>query len=447
MPGSLPANRAAHQGRPPRPSLPRYAARGVAAVLACAAAFSAAPGTATAAPGAVAPGAGPGAAQLALMPLPLAQLAGRGGQKLAVDEESSVETNAEAAEDSIDQDDTASSLAAAGRLTGYELTYSGDGFVSLSSGVDLYRDDAAAAASLAKLVADFRRFKGKEVTAGLTLASVATWTPAGLADEAVGIDAVVDFAGKRARAVAVGFRLGRLIGSATSTGLDSAASRATVEQNARALLGRIRGVLDGTVTGSPVAIPAPPKAGSKAATTRPAGTPDIRPAALALADLPAGARIATESYPAPADDEVVELERDFDIDAVAIGGSRPFSLENNLTLYRTAAGASAFVAAVTAVYRSPQADTLLSESLGGDPDFKGATFVVDRVRAVKLGDEATFVRSTIKAKIGEFRTLFAFVRVGRVVSALIITGPAARMRDADGLMLLGRAAKRAAAVL
>src|ERR671924_2357127 len=60
---------------------------------------------------------------LATMVLPKGDL-GRFGEGLAVDADSGPENNREAAENSLDPRDTARTLRQAGRLAGYELSYS-----------------------------------------------------------------------------------------------------------------------------------------------------------------------------------------------------------------------------------------------------------------------------------------------------------------------------------
>lgn len=419
----------------------------LAAVALAASGASAAP-SARAARAAVVPGAAPiTSQQLALMPLPLASLDGRAGLQLTVDTDSGVTSNARSAADSIDPLDTAASVAAAGRITGYELAYASGGGTQLSSEVELYRDEATAAAALRKHVTDFLRLRGKEVAAGARLASVATWAPAGLGEGASGLEAVVAVDTLRLRGTVVAFRLGRLVASTAVVRDDTRSTRAVAERNAAALLARVRGVLDGSITGKPVAVPAAPASAPAAAgSAPPKGAPAILPAALALADLPLGASIASDSYKGADSDQLVELERDFGVSGIAVGGSRLLSLLNDVTLYRTAATARAFVASVTGVYPSPQADAILTKSLGSDPSFAGATFKVDRVRALTLADGGTVVTSSIRAKAGTFRAFFGYVRVGRVVTALVATGPAATTREADVVMLLGRAARRAAAV-
>jgi hypothetical protein len=250
------------------------------------------------------------------------------------------------------------------------------------------------------------------------------------------------------RGTVVSFRKERLLGSVVLVRSDGRAMRAAAESNARELDRRIAGVLAGTITGKPVAIPkAPATNGTPVPTTPPEGAPDIRPAALAPADFVHGAPITAQRYPTPDSDAVVALEREFGVGSLLIGKSRLISLENDVTLYKTAIDASTFFAAITAIYKSPGAGALLSRGLRqSDPSFKASTLVVGGVRSLSLGNESTIATASFDSQLGKISTIFAFVRVGRVVSALIATGPAARMHDADVVTLLGRAAKRAATV-
>ena len=96
-------------------------------------------------------------AKLGLMPLPLAAY-GReaGGLRLDADQ-SGVIDNAEAAQYTTDRKDSAASLRAAGRITGFDVAFANYGLIGkpgnlayVSSGVELYGNDRQASAGVAR---------------------------------------------------------------------------------------------------------------------------------------------------------------------------------------------------------------------------------------------------------------------------------------------------------
>ncbi len=123
----------------------------------------------------------------------------------------------EAAEDTVDPRDTGRGLARAGRLHGYDLTYSASrpspsGVVLISQGIELFRTEEAASATLKKHVADYMRFRGRTVD-GIKLARVEEFdVDAG--DEANGlrIRAVYRARGITVYSALAAFRRGRVVG-------------------------------------------------------------------------------------------------------------------------------------------------------------------------------------------------------------------------------------------
>lgn len=422
--------------------------RAVATVLAAAAvlALTAASATATAAPRAT--GAAPNVtpAQLALMPLPAAKLVHGLQGTLSVSSDSGVQTNAEAAEDSFDPKDSAASLSRDGRISGYDLTYETSGIASVGSDVTLFGTAAQASAFLAKRAAEMKTYEGKEVAPGARILTVATWKPAAVGDESAGVDATLSAGGVTMRITSVALRVDRVMGSVTILDVAGKVNRTSMEASARALAARIQGVLDGTVTGSPVPVPgAAATATTPSASSAPARAALARSAALSAADVGPGTTIGKDAFPKPDEDALVALERDFDVDKARIGsGTRLISLQNEVTIFRTEAGARAFAAGITAIYTGPSAGQMLTDSLAGDPDMEGAKFTVKTVRKPKLGDGAVLLTTVFSTRFGTFRALFGLVRDGRTVSALIVTGAPATTRDADILGLLKTAATRAA---
>jgi hypothetical protein len=133
--------------------------------------------------------------------------------------ESGATGNRAGADDTVDPRDTARTLARAGRVTGYEWAYAAtrrpalNGVLGMSIEVELFRTEKAASRYLKKQVHDFGRFGGRDL-GGLKLASVETFDVGDVGDEAQGVRAVARFGNEALFDTVVGFRRGRIVGSA-----------------------------------------------------------------------------------------------------------------------------------------------------------------------------------------------------------------------------------------
>jgi len=197
---------------------------------------------------------------LAIMVLPQENL-GDEFADLETDEDSGFVDNQEAADGTIDPDDTASDLEQAGRINGYELSYTdtslsaleaGEGVVVVATDVNLFRDVGAASDFLAKEADDHQRFEGKEIRPGLILEEVETFAVDGLGDEAIGLRARASLGDAKLYLTSISFRLDRLVGGAWLFRADDASVNSQVEAIARALEERIKDVLLGDIGEVPV---------------------------------------------------------------------------------------------------------------------------------------------------------------------------------------------------
>ena len=127
--------------------------------------------------------------------------------------------NRAGADDTVDPRDTARTLARAGRVTGYQWNYAArrrpapKGVLGMSIEVELFRTEKAASRYLKKQIHDFERFGGRDLE-GLKLASVETFDVGDVGDEAQGVRAVARFGKDALFDTVVGFRRGRVVGSA-----------------------------------------------------------------------------------------------------------------------------------------------------------------------------------------------------------------------------------------
>jgi hypothetical protein len=200
---------------------------------------------------------------LAIMVLPQEDLGEEFGN-LEIDDDSGFKDSEEETDETIDPDDTAGDLERAGRISGYDLSYSdpslsalgaGEGIIAVATELDLFKDASAASDFLAKQVEDHLRLEGQQIQGDWMLEEVETFAVVGLADEAVGIRARARLGDIQAYETVVSFTLDRLVGAADVFRADDADVSSQVEGIARALEERIRGVLLGHIGGTPVPVP------------------------------------------------------------------------------------------------------------------------------------------------------------------------------------------------
>jgi hypothetical protein len=195
--------------------------------------------------------------QLALMVLPKAALGADAARLVVYSPTSGFVTNRQAAEHDFDPGQSAAALTRQGRVVGYELDYFPGllpaalalrrraGLIFIVTRIDLWRDDASAAHSVARLLSDLRRLRGKPV-GGFTLKTATFRVPRlGSADgvrDAVGVrDSGQGRAGMYYTHVQ--FRLGRLIASVEVIRADTKNAKRKAILLASALAKRMRGVL------------------------------------------------------------------------------------------------------------------------------------------------------------------------------------------------------------
>jgi hypothetical protein len=390
---------------------------------------------------------------LAVMVLPQEDL-GEEFAALEIDDDSGFKDNEEAADETIDPDDTADSLERAGRINGYELLYSapslsvleaGVGVIEVATEVDLFRDAGVASDHLAKQVEDWQRLEGEQVEAGVTLEKVETFAVKGLADEAVGLRARGTFGEVQFYETVVAVRLDRLVGAAYAYRADDANVNSQIEAIARALEERIEGVLLGDIGGVPVPVPQADE--EAAAPPPPEGGPDLAAMALSLDDLPAGASIDHEGY-VEDEDTFASYEREFDVGFVGIGNSRPMGVQSEIDLYENAGEASSAFATNEAFIAMGESDPeflafLLSE--GADVPFTNVR--VEPVSAPGLGDELAAAHFFLDTSLGRFETTQIFVRLDRAIGMLSLMGPAGKVDPTDAVSLAEAMAARMAAEL
>jgi hypothetical protein len=347
-------------------------------------------------------------AQLALMPLPQNAL-GHTAKSLSLALDSGVVTNADAA-GNANGDTTAAKLAALGRVTGYQLDYGGDEpsgarISQIETGVDSYRDEAAAVRGLA-----FWRHDEYDLAGLKAVGLVVLLTPLAVSGLGAGTfgswgSATLKGAGTY-HGADVTFRVGKLLASVSVTGSDGALARSLAVHDARALRARIEAVLAGRIAGKPVALPMA-KAGP------PAHGPDLKALALKPSDL-SPAKVSSQGYRIDSDlDPVSEYDR-----SLGPGGGIA-SVQEQVALFRDVLQARFELAALRTTLTT--AKGLADAGLAGGGD---ASYHPHPVR-VRAGDQAFAVVGIDRLKNGQSISLaFVVIRMGRTLELVILGNPA-----------------------
>jgi hypothetical protein len=389
---------------------------------------------------------------LAIMVLPQDEL-GDEFADLEVDEDSGFVDNEQAADDTVDPDDTADDLEEAGRIDGYELAYTGpalsaleagEGIISVTTEVELFEDGGGASGFLAKQIDDFERLEGGELEAGVTLEDVERFAVDGLADEAIGLRQQASFGDVDMHATLVVFRLDRLVGAATIVRADDADVNSQVEEIAQALDERIEGVLLGEISGTPVPIPEAEE--EEATVPPPEGIPDLAAMALSLDDLPAGVSIDREGY-VEDEDTVASYEREFDLGQARVGSSRFVGLECQMDLYESTLEASAIIAGMESIYAGESVEEFFASFLSGEAGLEATNISVELAPLLDLGDDSFAVHVILETAIGPFEYVFAFFRVDDTIGVVIATSMGDEVDVNDVIPLAETMAERMAAGL
>ncbi len=365
-------------------------------------------------------------ADLAIMVLPADEL-GRlaDGLRLGRDD-SGRSSNAAAARQSLDPQDSARRLRGAGRVDGYELTYSSPGtlsgkrkrgVVSVGSSVELMQDAVDASRFLNKRVNDYERFEGT-VSEGVRLQGASTFAVPTIGEETQGIRGTVRGFGLTLHTTVVAFRRGRIVASVGVVRVDRRDMTAAATRLAITLDSRIQRVLGGQLEEDPVALPGVER--------RPRIDP--KPLTLGLADLPPGLTVAGEGYRRHGN--VRSFLREFDPAAARLGSSQVVYLRS-----------------MTQIVESEDAGRLALRYAGtpkGSRHF--ARLVVTGVlrtdaRALRVrpldveGDDTVAALATFRTPKARVAIVFVYVRSGVALGSLTAVGRAAELNPGDVLGL------------
>lgn len=364
---------------------------------------------------------------LAIMVLPREEL-GPLATRLDVADDSGWTGNREAAHDTLDPADTAASLSERGRVAGYDLSYENPKLASLegrkglfgvSTSVELLRDDIYASEFLAKQAEDFERLEG--TVGGVKVSGVSSFPVAGVGDEARGVRATAGFGGLRFHLTMALFRRGCLVGVAEIVRADRENVTADARRIARALDARIRHVLEGSVDGEPVALPAQERL-------------DPRRLALTTGDLPPGAALTGQGRRRHGN--VRSYVREFELRHGDLHGSQ-VAYVRAMAQVLDGDGSAAFFLRFDS---TPKGGHALTRSF-----VRGVVHVDPRelrARILRRGSDTVGILASFDGSKGPVSVVMLVVRSGRAVGSVTALGLAADLDPDDVFALTGRVRAR-----
>ena len=149
------------------------------------------------------------------------------------------------------------------------------------------------------------------------------------------------------------------------------------------------------------------------------GTPDLARMGLQKADFP-GSRVTRQAYVKADDPFVASYEREFAVLSVQLGSKHLLGLESDVDLARSVADARSFMATIPlGIALLDPKDLAAAATTGG---LRPTYLRVGKPVRVHAGDQALEVTIRVGTKSGEIRLLLTFVRVDRVIDALIAAG-------------------------
>jgi hypothetical protein len=352
-------------------------------------------------------------AELAAMVLPKAKL-GASAKGLTEYPGSGTTTNAKFAANTLDPEDTGSSLRATGRVLGYEGTYVHPrlasltvrkGTLSVGTGVELLEDRVYAAQYLHARLNEYERLRGP-VRPGIRLRNVASFEVVGIGEEAGGVRAAVIIPGLiRGHETSVMFRRGRIVGYVGVVRAEKGDARQEALRLAVALDRCIQSVLSGEIEVKPVKR-------DKLAAANLAARKKLPEMTMAAEDLTADARVYDEGK--SGGDGYAGFYRTFH--DVLVGGSHIVRLRAETQLYDSPASAILGMKFVnTAGGRQTYAQGVV-EVFAKETSVRPTNVRVSALRNPGRGMKGIVV--TFELVGAKFRMASIFMRSGRFVQSV-----------------------------
>ena len=290
---------------------------------------------------------------------------GSAARGLEVDLDCGFVDNAAAAEATLYPTDTAGQLTRAGRVAGYDLSYSdlslfpltrGSGLTAIDSWVDRFTSEQTADAFVTKQVRDAQRLRGKRLEPGIDLVASSTFPAGRIGDLSVGLRETVVCSANGCTARLSVSGLVRSSQAWRSTGPTQRTSPRW--RNGSRACSRRAGPARGQrkLTARPVALPPIARQGQP-----PAGGPDLEGMALTLRDLPKGTTFVRQGYVGD-DTSIGSYEREFDTSSARFGADMVES--DIISLYRHTKEASGFLLLLRTMYAWPGVEQMFAQEFG-----------------------------------------------------------------------------------
>jgi hypothetical protein len=375
-----------------------------------------------------------GAAQAPANPLPgfavpKAQL-GRLAQGLQIELKSGITSNARAADDSFDPNDTEASVKAAGRETGYTLLYgdvgwtpfrTGHGLVEIGTSLDGFRTAQQAKQFQLKALRDIQAAVGKNLQ-GTIVERARRFPVTGLNPKlgAVGIELVQRLGNHRLHTTFIDFQIANILCEAVINRGDAQSARRDVTTVALQLGKRIQAFGAGQ-NPAPVTLPRP------LGTVKPgAGAPDLSAMVPTGADLKGKAGVVDQSF-TPDDDAITSYVRQYSFGSNSTTGV--LSLRATAALERTAREAAGRLFVLRSVLTGPEAGETLARQIA-----PGATIIhSDGAQSAKVGDESFAAGVSFTAAGQRLRAVIVIERRDRILGTAVLIGTAKKLTLAGAL--------------
>jgi hypothetical protein len=349
---------------------------------------------------------------------------------------------------SIDPSDSSASLAAAGRINGYELTYydptraamrSGSGVDAVKTWVARFSSDSTASDYLRNRSQYARGLAGTSPQRGVTFRAVTPFDVR-VADEGFGFRQSVVFGSDHIFRTLVSFRRGHIVAGGMVVRADSGGASADVERIAGILDSRIQIALHGgPANGKPVLIPkiGVPLDGQPPTAKRPRGAPDLAAIALGPADLSPGILCEPGNYTHTTPPRIT-FRRSFCPRGAAVGHTRLIALASEVSAFESDLAAKTSLSLTVRAAMSAQGAKALAANFSAT---SGEVATNLRRRRLELEGGGVGLLSTFDTKAGRVADFYALAQSGRGLTTLDAVGPAEGFDHRDLLPLL-RAVER-----
>lgn len=341
-----------------------------------------------------------------------------------IDSGSGPSDNAEAAENSLNPDDTEADMDERGRISGYSLDFTNpspgeEDVLQVGTTVTLWEDADLASEAFELAVAEFFDYEGEEIE-GLTLVSVEEFDPGDIGDEATGLRIEMEVPGLGSiYGTAVYVRLDRLGLNANMIGLGNESFDEDMIELADAHIAWVTDVLTGELDPEPVEIPEP------ADPVDPDGdAPPLDEVSLQASDLPAGFVETERGFETADPAGLYDYTSAFESveEYAQVGNSRIASIENNIIVYESTVEAQAFVGAIAGLLEGDSGAEFMLEIFRAEG--VPATTVETERRDIDYGDQTVAVSARAETELGNVILSFILTRTGATVTAFIVVGEA-----------------------